>query len=115
MAIEYLFAGVAVADLDAALAWYESFLGRPPDMKPNETEATWQVTGSGSIYVVADAARAGKALVTVMVPDLDAEIAGLTARGLDTAPVETVPGLYRKTVVEDPEGNRIQLAQLLGA
>ena len=31
MSTEVLFAGVATADLGAATAWYEAFLGRPHD------------------------------------------------------------------------------------
>jgi catechol 2,3-dioxygenase-like lactoylglutathione lyase family enzyme len=114
MAPQILFAGVAVARLDAALEWYERLLGRPPDMRPHEREAVWQVTETGWIYVVADEARAGKGLVTVMVDDLEADLAAIAQRGIVTGPVETAPGLYKKTVVEDPEGNLIQLGQALG-
>jgi hypothetical protein len=47
LAIDVLFAGIPVAELGPALDWYERFLGRPPDMAPNETERTWQVTDDG--------------------------------------------------------------------
>lgn len=104
-----LFAGLAVARLDAALAWYERFFGRPPDVVPNDTESMWQATDAGWVYVVADAERAGKGLMTVMVDDLGEDLTALEARGITTGPVETAPGLYRKTVLEDPEGNVIQL------
>jgi hypothetical protein len=40
------------------------------------------VTSSGSLYVVADAARAGNAVVTIAVSDLDQLAAALTTRGL---------------------------------
>src|SRR5258708_28056872 len=105
MAVHHLFAGVAVAQLEAALAWYERFLGRPPDMRPNDTEAVWQLTDGGSVYVVADEERAGKSLVTIMVDDIDADLAGMEERGIVTGPVDTAPGLFRRTALTDPEGN----------
>ncbi len=60
MAITQAFAGVAVADYGSALAWYERLLGRAADFHPHETEAVWQLTETGWIYVVGDANRAGK-------------------------------------------------------
>jgi hypothetical protein len=57
--ITEVFAGVAVADLDSGLAWYERLPGRPPDFLPNENEAVWQLAGTGWIYLVGDADRAG--------------------------------------------------------
>ena len=37
MAIDVLFAGIPVAELDPAIDWWERFLGRPADMTPNES------------------------------------------------------------------------------
>jgi catechol 2,3-dioxygenase-like lactoylglutathione lyase family enzyme len=105
VAATHVFAGIPVADFDAARAWYEELLGRPADLVPHESEVAWQMTDSGWIYVVQDADRAGRALVTVLVDDLDA----LSLDGES----ETVPGKFRNTVVTDPEGNRIQFAQPL--
>ena len=56
--------------------------------------------------VVADPVRAGNALLTVLVDDLDARIAELTGRGIATGEVEAVNGM-RRTVVRDPDGNTI--------
>jgi predicted enzyme related to lactoylglutathione lyase len=111
MAIDFLFAGIPVADFDAARPWYERLVGRAPDMLPKEGEACWQLTETGWIYVVADADRAGHALVTVLVDDLDAHLAGMAERGIETGPIETIPGPVRRTEVVDPEGNRIQFGQ----
>ncbi|MDQ6805988.1 MAG: VOC family protein [Actinomycetota bacterium] len=115
MAPQILFAGLAVAHLDAALAWYERFFGRPPDVIPKATEVMWQVTDTGWLYVAVDEARAGNGVVTVMVDDLDEHLAALEERGIDTGTVETAPGLFRKTVLEDPDGNLLQLGQDLSA
>jgi catechol 2,3-dioxygenase-like lactoylglutathione lyase family enzyme len=95
--ITHLFAGVPVSDFDAAVAWYERLLGRPPDVLPHASEAMWHLVGEGSIYVVLDAQRAGSALVTLAVDDLAER------------PTEPGPGGLRTTVLDDPDGNRIKL------
>jgi predicted enzyme related to lactoylglutathione lyase len=114
MAPTELFAGIPVADYTAARAWYERLFGCEPDMLPHDTEAVWRVTEHGWVYVVEDAERAGRALVTVLVDDLDAHVAALASRGLDTDPIDTVPGKVRKAEIADPEGNRITFGQPLG-
>ncbi len=46
-------------------------LGAPPTMLPNDDEAAGQLTGGGWLYVLRDADRAGRAVVTLLVDDLD--------------------------------------------
>jgi hypothetical protein len=65
------------------------------------------------IYVVADSERAGKALLTLMVDDLDRHLAELTERGIAVGAIETQPGRYRKAEIVDPEGNKISFGQAL--
>jgi predicted enzyme related to lactoylglutathione lyase len=108
-----LFSGVPVAELAPAFAWYEQLMGRPPDFYPHDREAVWQLARTGWIYVVEDPARAGRALVTVLVEDLDAHVAGIADRGLATEPIETLPGKVRRAAIEDPEGNRITFGEPL--
>jgi predicted enzyme related to lactoylglutathione lyase len=112
--IKILFAGIAVAGYASAIAWYEQFFGRPPDIPVAEQEAMWQVVAVGWVYVVGDAERAGNALLTLAVDDLDAWVATLAERGLTATAFETVPG-GRKAAFDDPEGNRITLAEIHGA
>ena len=92
MADPELFAGIAVADLGQARHWYERLAGRPPDFLPNDNEAVWHLGGTGWIYVVGDAGRAGNGLITVLVEDLDARVAVLAERGLETEPDRRDPG-----------------------
>jgi catechol 2,3-dioxygenase-like lactoylglutathione lyase family enzyme len=115
LSIEHVFAGVAVTRLDPSIAWYERFLGKPPDMRPNDHEATWQLAGAAWVYVVADKSRAGNALLTLLVDDLDEELASLARRGVPAGDVETAPGLFRRTTITDPDGNRIRMGQTLGS
>jgi hypothetical protein len=39
LTINHIFAGIAVADYDSALAWYTRFFGRPPDVIVAENES----------------------------------------------------------------------------
>jgi catechol 2,3-dioxygenase-like lactoylglutathione lyase family enzyme len=97
MRTTHLFAGVPVSDFDAAVAWYERLLGRPPDVFPHEREAMWHLVSEGSVYVVLDAQRAGSALVTLAVDDLGDH------------PTEPGPGGMATAVLDDPDGTRIKL------
>lgn len=108
MAVTHLFAGIAVSDFAAARRWYEVLFGRPPDMLPMEGEAVWQVTTSGSVYVTADPTRAGSALVTIAVPNLDEQATALAARGLKLHTEEAGSTAPRQLTVTDGDGNRIK-------
>ncbi len=44
--------------------------------------------------------------------NLEDLVAELGQRGLEPSSIETVPGLYRKAVMTDLEGNMISLGQL---
>jgi len=111
LAINVLFAGIPVSDLDAAIEWYERLLGGPPDMTPNEIERAWKLTDESWVYVVTDPARAGKALVTVMVDDLDERLAALAGRGIEPDEIQEISETVRKAVFTDPEGNQVGIAE----
>jgi catechol 2,3-dioxygenase-like lactoylglutathione lyase family enzyme len=111
MPFTQVFAGIAVRDRDAAIEFYERLLGVPPTMLPNDDEAAWQLTGGGWLYVLRDADRAGKAVVTLLVDDFDERLATAPARGIELGPVQTVAGTVRTTWITDPDGNRVQIGQ----
>ncbi|MFJ7212471.1 VOC family protein [Amycolatopsis sp. NPDC098790] len=101
-----LMAGIAVRDYEAALAWYERFFGSPPTYVVSDTEALWEVTEHGAVYVEQRPERAtGHAMHTLFVGDLDERIAAISARGIEPADVETYDNGVRKFVFHDPEGN----------
>jgi predicted enzyme related to lactoylglutathione lyase len=114
MDVRYVFAGLVVASRDSAADWYARLFGRPADMLPNEAEAAWQLSDSASLYLFADPGRAGHGVFTFMVDDLDAVLAGIVARGIDPQPVEEMPGIGRKCVIIDPDGNAVAIAELTG-
>jgi hypothetical protein len=79
LTVNHVFADIAVADYDSALAWYTLFFGRPPDVVVTENESMWQVAEAGWIYVVGDANRAGKVLLTLLVDHLEGHVASARA------------------------------------
>jgi len=113
MTPEVLFAGVATADLDKASTWYEALWGRPPDIVVNDDEVMWRICDGGWLYLVRDPGRAGRALVTVAVSDLDHAVAEIAGRGLATPLIEAIEGAGRKAPVVDPEGNTVNLIEVV--
>jgi catechol 2,3-dioxygenase-like lactoylglutathione lyase family enzyme len=107
VAITHLFLALPVSDLEPAFAWYERLLGRPPDMRPDPGERVWRLTGSGSIYVVADEAHAGMGAITVAVDDLERWRGELDGRGIEVAARDTWTGSLRTVELVDPAGNRV--------
>src|SRR5258706_10091281 len=107
-----LFAGIPVSDFAAALAWYEKLLGSPPSSFPHDTEAVWQLAEDGLVYVVQRPERAGHALLTLIVGDLDERVAAIAQRGLEPAERETYPNGVRKITYADPEGNEIGFGEV---
>jgi hypothetical protein len=83
-----LFAGIRVRDVTAARAWYERLLGEP-SFFPNATEVVWTLGDGRSLYIEEDPGRAGGALITVFIDDLDAVISEIGSRGLEPAGRET--------------------------
>jgi predicted enzyme related to lactoylglutathione lyase len=83
-------------------------------MRPNDREATWRITETASVYIVADEDRAGQSAVTMFVDGLDAELDGIARRGIPVGRAQTTSGLPRRVKISDPDGNAIQLAELPG-
>jgi catechol 2,3-dioxygenase-like lactoylglutathione lyase family enzyme len=102
----HLFAGLRVRDFQAARAWYERLLGEPAFF-PHATEAVWTLAEGRSVYVVEEPEQAGHCVVTVVVDDLDACVAAITARGLEPDEQVTYANGVRKAVFRDPDGNEL--------
>jgi catechol 2,3-dioxygenase-like lactoylglutathione lyase family enzyme len=114
MDIEVVFSGVPVTELAVARDFFERLFGAPPDILVNENEVMWRLADAAWVYVVVDAGRAGGALVAVSVPDLDAALGELAARGIEPAFVEQVGEAERKATVADPDGNTVALIEVSG-
>jgi catechol 2,3-dioxygenase-like lactoylglutathione lyase family enzyme len=109
-ALTHLFAGVPVSDLDAGVAWYTRFFGRPPD-HPMGSEQLWEIDEHATLFIEPDPARAGAGRITFAVAGLDALLADLAARGIAHGPVETYSNGVRHVDVPDPDGNAIAYAE----
>jgi catechol 2,3-dioxygenase-like lactoylglutathione lyase family enzyme len=94
--------------------WYEHFFARPPDVAHDE-EVMWKVTEGGWLYIVRNADHAGNSIVAMAVPDIEAVVAVLEARGVTVGPIEREGDAGRKTVVFDPDGNSIAIIEVAGA
>ncbi|MFN8589860.1 MAG: VOC family protein [Thermomicrobiales bacterium] len=105
----HLFAGIAVRDFAAAVAWYERLFGAPPAFFPADTEAVWELAAQRWVYIEARPARAGHAMLTLLVEDLDDRLTAMAARGLEPALRETYENGVRKITFRDPDGNEIGL------
>ena len=101
-----LFAGIRVRDLAAARAWYEQLLGEP-SFVPNATEVVWTLADDRSLFIEEDPRRAGGALITLFVDDLDGVVSEIGARGLEPAERETYANGVRKATYRDGDGNEI--------
>lgn len=110
--VSYVFAGLVVSRRDQAADWYARLIGRPADMLPNDAEAAWQLADSASLYLLADPARAGRGVFTLVVDDLDGVLAEIAARGLTPGPTELVGTAGRKCVITDPDGNAVSIIEL---
>ena len=102
-----LFAGIGVRDVAAAKGWYGRLLGAEPSFEPHATEAVWEVAEHRYLYVVEDADRAGHAVHTVFVDDLDARVREIAARGLEPDEREEYGSGVRKITYRDPDGNEV--------
>lgn len=107
-----LFAGIPVADFTAALDWYEKLFGTPPSFFPHDTEAVWELAEHLFVYVVQQPDRAGHAINTLMVDDLDTRMTGIAARGLQPSNQETYGNGVRKITYTDPDGNNISFGSV---
>ena len=102
-----LYAGIPVSDYEAAKPWYERLLGGEPTFVAHATEAVWDLAEHRSLFIVEDAERAGKAIHTIFVDDLDARVADIASRGIEPDDRVTYPGKARKAIYRDADGNEI--------
>jgi hypothetical protein len=107
MSIVNALAGIAVKDIDAAVIWYEQILG--PASRPMDEVAEWQLPNGGCLQVFEDGIRAGLSSVTLVVEDLDREIAGLESKGIRIDETSR-SALVDLAIVQDHDGNQVVFA-----
>ena len=108
--VQGIYAGAIVADFAAGLVWYEKFMGRPADDQPFPGMAQWRNMGGAGLQLWQDVDRAGKAIMTIVVPDLTREQTRLSQAGIEIGDISR--GDYGAVAqLTDPQGNRIHLAE----
>jgi predicted enzyme related to lactoylglutathione lyase len=99
-----------VTDHAKAVAWYEKWIGRAPDVEPMEGVAEWELAGNAWIQVALDPGPAGRTTVVVGVEDVDVQRSACAA--VDVAVGDVVDhGFVRTAEAVDPAGNTILFVQ----
>lgn len=96
-----------VSDYERALSFYQRLLGSEPAFIPNATEAVWELAEHRYLYIEHLPERAGHALPTVFVDDLDERVSGISDRGIQPASQETYESGVRKVIYRDSDGNEV--------
>ncbi len=78
-----------------------------PRSSRTRPRVVWTPADDRSLYIKEDPRRAGGALITVFVDDLDALISEIGSRGLEPAERETYSNGVRKATYRDHDGNEI--------
>lgn len=110
MAITAVMAVVSCRDLDASLPWYEKLFGAAPDRRPMDGLAEWYLTGAGAVQLVTDPERAGSAMLTLNVDDLEDFLAELVGpEHVEEAITDATTA--RLASLADPDGNIVTIAE----
>lgn len=110
MTVQGIYASAIVSNFDAALAWYEKLMGRPADDQPIPGMAQWRKMGGAGLQIWKDDERAGKGIMTIVVPVLEVEGERLSRLGLQL--INRVQGDFGGVAqIFDAEGNRINLVE----
>jgi hypothetical protein len=100
---------VVVTDHAAAIEWYSALFGRPPDRRPMDGLAEWQLNPTGGLQVFELAERAGSCFATLVVDTVTPVTEHLTSIGID-AEMQTVSSGFATASVSDPDGNTLTFA-----
>jgi predicted enzyme related to lactoylglutathione lyase len=107
---------VPVADLSRALPFYQTVLGRGPDLRPDDRTLEWILHRAPEIAVRLTTRPDGHAGHTAVrlglgVADLDAEYERLRGGMADVPPTRRKPGVIALLELRDPDGNLVVLWQ----
>ena len=99
-----------VTDHAVAVAWYQKWIGRAPDIEPMEGVAEWHLAENAWIQVSLDHEAAGQTTVVVGVKDIDAQCAVCSAAGVSVGEVSDY-GFIKTAEAVDPAGNKVVFVQ----
>lgn len=101
-----------VAKHPEAVAWYSKWLGRAPDVSPDEGIAEWMIAENAWIQVAVaqDEGLVGKSSVVCGVRDLDVQRATCERVGIAVGETQDY-GFIKLISVVDPAGNSVVFVQ----
>lgn len=110
MKVRNVFLSLNARDFSSQSAWWSRVLGRGWDRQPMPSCHEWDLTES-VFFQVLDSDEGGKTVVTLLVDDLDGQVARLRGLGLDIPEPTLVEGFntLRYCRFHDPEGNEVGL------
>jgi hypothetical protein len=107
--ISKVYAVMSTAEIGRAHEWYARLFGRASDRHPGADQHEWQFP-NGGVRLVADAARAGRSLLTVVLGSLDDARHEMHTRDLVLAPAAG-GDVAAVAQIADPDGNCITFAE----
>jgi catechol 2,3-dioxygenase-like lactoylglutathione lyase family enzyme len=120
--VRRLMAGVVVDDLEAARAWYQTVLGRPPDATPMGGLLEWHLASDAWLQVV-DIAKVrevqhtsqwgstGASSVSFVVAHLDDQLATFAENRIAIVSQYTTENSLKTATVRDPAGNFVTFVE----
>lgn len=101
-----------VSDFGEAIGWYSKWLGRKPDVTPDENIAEWQLADNAWIQVseAPTPGVVGKSTVVCGVRDLDKQRATCESAGVAVGETQDY-GFIRLADTTDPAGNKVVFVQ----
>jgi predicted enzyme related to lactoylglutathione lyase len=112
MSIRNAIASLAVKDLKSAARWYERLFDRAADSTPMTEVAEWKFERGGWLQVYQLPERAGQGSVTLVVNDIEQQVAALKQCGIDAGP-RMDSDKVKVVMIKDPDGNSIAFAQAI--
>ncbi|MDO5640356.1 MAG: hypothetical protein Q4G28_10880 [Neisseria sp.] len=101
-----------VGDYSEAVDWYGKWLGRAPDVTPDEGVAEWQLAENAwiQVSVAPDPGLVGKSTVICGVHNLEAQCASCQSAGVTLSEIEDY-GFIKLANATDPAGNTVVFIQ----
>ncbi|NTS78484.1 VOC family protein [Catenovulum sp. SM1970] len=100
-----------VQNFEQALTWYQTLMGRTPDIVPMEGIAEWQIVENAWIQVSFDPERAGQTTVVLCVDNLAAQYQRCIDANLAIGEIVEYPEIIKMAEVNDPEGNKLSFVE----
>ncbi|MDR5654668.1 VOC family protein [Ruixingdingia sedimenti] len=110
MPIEKIYAQLNCTDMERSAAWLTKLFGRPADAAPMDGLNEWHHADNAGVQLVRNSADAGCGYLTLIVGDIEAELARLNEADIKTEKV-TVGDIAKISQLVDPDGNTVVLAQ----